>query len=278
MTDIPLRLGPRTAGAEYRAPERPSAPPETPSGPRAVIAEAFVIGLMVGGPRESSALAITERSAETPLRHVLRYLERWPAGAPFPDIADRVLAVTRWKPLIRHEEYHVRLGLGMIVADRDGLGRLTVQLLTRAEPTLPVLTLETGGERTVQDPEGWRVPEADLVENFHNLQRADRLDLGFPEDVEHQAELTAQITALGVDALPSGRDRYRPEAGQGDDLLRALLLACWWGEVASPGRIAHLPDPLFHCWSKEALRIQEEEGRRIKPYLPLRDKFMIEGV
>jgi hypothetical protein len=83
---------------------------------------------------------------------------------------------------------------------------------------------------------------------------------------------------LGVDALPSGRDRYRPEAGQGDDLLRALLLACWWGEVASPGRIAHLPDPLFHCWSKEALRIQEEEGRRIKPYLPLRDKFMIEGV
>ena len=282
MTDIPLRLGPRTDAA-YRPSERPTASPEPPSGPRAVVTEAFVIGLVVGGPREPSALAVTERAPTDPIRHDLRYLERWPAGTPFPDVADRVLAITRWKSLARREEYHIRLGLGMIVADRGGLGRLTVQLLTRAEPTLPVLTLEASGEHTTQDAEGWKVPDADLVENVHNLQRADRLELGFSDDddpaqLAYSAELAAQVAALRVDALPSGRDRYTPEAGQGDDLLRALLLACWWGETASPGRIAHLPDPLFHCWSKEALKIQEEEGQRIKPYLPLKDKFMIEGV
>jgi hypothetical protein len=66
MTDIPLRLGPRAAGADYRAPERPPAPPDLPSGPRAVIAEAFVIGLVVGGPRETSAL----ETPAPPRRHV----------------------------------------------------------------------------------------------------------------------------------------------------------------------------------------------------------------
>jgi hypothetical protein len=279
-TDIPLRLGPR-ADAAYQPPERPAFAPATPTGPSTVVAEAFVIGLVVGGPRDPSALVVVERTAEKvgdEIRHELRYLERWGAGTPFTTVARRVRAITDWGVLERRELYKQRLGLAMVVCDNEGLGRLAVQLLTRLDPRLPALAVEIGSERMKQSDEGWRVPEADLVQNFRNLQRAGRIELGFPEDLEYGAELDAQVRALKVEAAPSGRDRYAPEAGLGDDLLRALLLNCWWGEVASPGRIGQLPDPHFHAWSPEALRIQEEEGRRIKPYLPDKDKFMIEGV
>lgn len=276
MTDIPLRLGPR-ADAAYQPSPPPALARVEATGPTTIVAEAFVIGLVVGGPRDPSALAIVERMPEAEIRHEVRHLERWAAGTPFTAVAKRVHTITTWKDLARREEYRQRLGLGMLVCDRAGLGRLTVQLLAHLDPRLPALALEIGGERMTQDAEGWRVPEADLVQSFRNLQRTNRIDL-FADGLEHGAELDAQVRALKVDATPAGHDRYTPEAGHGDDLLRALLLACWWGEVASPGRIGKLPDPNFHAWSPEALRIQEEEGRRIKPYLPPKGKFMIEGV
>ncbi|MCX6026880.1 MAG: hypothetical protein NTY23_11585, partial [Chloroflexi bacterium] len=108
------------------------------------------------------------------------------------------------------------------------------------------------------DTEGWRVPQRDLIGVVQLLLQQGRLDL--PKRLPETPALVGQLDAWRATAGFRGRDRY--ELGGEDDLVTALALACWWGQLVSPARVEADPDD-FSAWGPEALKY-EYDKRRIK--------------
>jgi hypothetical protein len=128
----------------------------------------------------------------------------------------------------------------------------------------------TTGDQAIEVSEGWRVPQRDIVAAVQVLEQQARLVID--ERLSEAAELRAQMKAFHVVDGVAGRDKYDPTGG--DDLVLALALACWFGELVSPARVEVVDGPLTY---REALEY-EMSKRKIKSTLARPAGPMPEGV
>ena len=232
----------------------------------------FVAGLQLGGLQTPAALAIIERrpgeTEEAPVTHELRLLERWAAGLPYTMI---VRQVTRRFRMALAQASKNRDAMGQpvktalsertaaLVVNATGVGKMAVDILERELPGLrSVPTWITTSDQASEDTEGWRVPQRDLIAAVLVLDQQERLAV--PKSLADAAALKAQMDAYHV--KPGTSDRARFEPAGGDDLVLAVALACWWGELVAPARVDILAGP-FGAWSAEALEY-ERQKRRVK--------------
>ena len=188
----------------------------------------YFAGLDVGPAHQFTALAILERSQDThdelldrDSRHyAVRHLERWPLGAPYTAIRDR-LAELFAKPPLRHTQ---------LVVDVTAVGRPVLDLLRRGKIAAQIKPLTvTTGHRASHEDGGWLVPKKELVSVLQVLLQARRLKIapGLPEAETLLHELTtfqARPLSPTADALLDWRERPQ------DDLVLSIAIAIWLSE------------------------------------------------
>jgi len=195
----------------------------------------FYLGLDLGQARDYSAVAIAERRVEltgdfdrvnylerTGTRILVTHLERIPLRTPYPQVVDRVRALTQ-----RHQ--HRKLE---IVMDATGVGAAVRDMLTQARLGVHIygVTL-TGGERMAVVPGGYCVPRHDLLANLRLLLEKRMLEIIVPGDME---------TLLRGEFLRWGRHSAH------DDLIFAVALACWKAGGQPISLHGNVPLPLIY--------------------------------
>lgn len=188
----------------------------------------YVIGLDLGKARDYSALAIVERSwkphpddaTQQVSHYAIRHLRRWPLQTSYAAVAADLAALLLQPPLHRP----------VLVVDQTGVGQAVVDFLA----TRPLrATLErvviTSGQQTTRGVSGaWHVPKKELVACLRALLPSRRLQVAaLPERdllIQELQRFRVKITAAARETFQAWR------AGDHDDLVLAVALACWWAE------------------------------------------------
>jgi hypothetical protein len=187
----------------------------------------------------------------------LRYLERIPLGTPYPEVVERVVAVTRSRQLA---------GRCHLAVDGTGVGRPVVDLLRRAKPeaVLQPVTI-TGGQTETMDQGFYRVPKRDLIVGLQVLLQRGGLQIA--KGLQFARKLVEELEAVEVRISAAGNEQYAAwREGTHDDLVFAVALACWSAQKAFPGELrgddqwwtsGHQEDTgrMFRRWMAEEERL-----------------------
>ncbi len=157
----------------------------------------------------------------------LRYLERIPLGTPYPEVVERVAAITRNGHLARRCH---------LAVDGTGVGRPVVELLRRSKPDAVLMPVTiTGGQAESNDQGFYRVPKRDLIVGLQVLLQ--RGDLQIAAGLPFAEKLVEEMMAMEVRISPSGNEQYAAwREGTHDDLVFAVALAYWSSQKAYPRR------------------------------------------
>ena len=181
----------------------------------------FFVGVDLGQRRDHTAIAVVEQSRGELL---VRFLMRVPLGTPYPIVVDLVREVTA------HEQL---AGRCVAVVDATGVGAPVVEMLRAEGPACDISSVTiTGGEKE-SGGAGYggghcNVPKRDLIAS---VQLAlERGELRIAKGLREREALVEELVDVRKTARESGRDRVGAErAGEHDDLVIALALACWKG-------------------------------------------------
>ena len=198
----------------------------------------YFLGLDLGQTRDFTALAVLERSPPTDAdttveqsEYALRHLHRFPLGTPYTEIVLAVATLVRSGPLAESP----------VVVDQTGVGRAVVELLAdalRGRVSCPFypMTLTAGHAVTGGESGVLHVPKKELVGTLQVLLQTRRLQVArtLPDAVVLVQELEnfrAKVTTARQETLESWRE------GRHDDLILAVAVAAWLGELAltAPG-------------------------------------------
>ncbi len=195
------------------------------------------VGLDLGPPQEFTALAVLERPQvslhDPPQRrrpaYALRHLQRFAPGTPFPEVFAAVVQLLQ-TPLLSGSE---------LVVDQTGVGHAVVRLLLdtvhgRVNARIWPVTLTAGHEACCGEQGGLLVPKKELVGTVQVLLQSRRLAIArsLPDAVVLLKELEdfrAKVMLAKTEVELDWRDKPH------DDLVLALALASWIGELALPG-------------------------------------------
>jgi hypothetical protein len=179
-----------------------------------------------GGMRAYQQLVASYRGDPPPGRYECPHLDRLPLGTPYPAVVDRIQALLKTDELAGAE----------LVVDATGVGRPVVDLM-RQRGLEPVAITITGGDQTVWDHGGWRVPKRDLIASVQVLLQTERLK--FAKGVPIVSTLVQELLAYRVKIDPiTAHDSYGPwREGAHDDLLLAVAVAAWYAERMRPMRL-----------------------------------------
>ncbi len=191
----------------------------------------FYLGLDLGQRRDHSAVAVVEklerwRPYGPPEFEALlvRHVERMPLGMRYPQVVERVRQVLETPDLYRRCE---------VVVDATGVGAPVVEMLRAAGLGCEISSVTiTGGERETGGPGygggQYNVPKQDLIAS---VQLAlEKGELRIARELRAAGALVEELVDVRRTARESGRDRVGAErAGEHDDLVIALALACWKG-------------------------------------------------
>jgi len=198
----------------------------------------YVIGLDLGQSSDYTALAVLERPAppEPPARrekpiYSLRHLVRFALGTPYTTIVPEVAGLAsslRGSPL---------------VVDHTGVGRALVDLLRKAKTggSIVPVTVTAGHAVTRNEDGDWRVPKKELVTCLQLVLQGRRLKIATA--LPHADTLVEELQNFRVKVTASANEVFGTwREGQHDDLVFAVVLACWWAEknprlVLRPGDI-----------------------------------------
>lgn len=211
----------------------------------------WLVGLDLGQSQDFSALAAVEREPATSTGpagalvgpvpgYAVRHLHRWPLRTPYQEVVRATLALLARPPLGAGGGDDGGAGDGgnersrvALVVDGTGVGAAVVDFVRAAVlpdgvVLLPVLI--TGGDTVACERGTYRVPKRDLAGTLAVLLQNRRLRVAarLPEAPTLLAELAAfkvKITAAGTDTYGAWRE------GEHDDLVLAVALACWAGEL-----------------------------------------------
>jgi hypothetical protein len=188
----------------------------------------YTIGLDLGKSRDYSALAIVERlgklhpdAAARPMSHyAVRHLLRWPLGTSYTAVAADLAALVRQPPL----------KWPVLVVDQTGVGQAVVDFLA-ARSFLATLqrVVITSGQQTTRSASGaWHVPKKELIVCLKMLLQCRRLQVAaLPE----RTLLLEELQLFQVKITASAKETFQAwRAGDHDDLVLAVALACWWAE------------------------------------------------
>jgi hypothetical protein len=187
----------------------------------------ILVGLDLGQRRDHSAIAVIEveeaRLAwmpSLPRRMRIRYLQRIPLGTAYTRVVERVREIVR-HPLLQ--------GRCRLVADATGVGAPVIDQIkvARLECPLTAVTI-TPGDRAHSTGEHWHVPKRDLLTNLLVLLEAG--DLRIPRKAREAGALIRELNHVEVRHRAAGSLSMGAEgAGEHDDLVMAVALACWRG-------------------------------------------------
>ena len=200
----------------------PGAPPK--ARPHAVVASDL------GQAQDRSAFSIVEFTMEptgtidpatrAPLFRcglALRYLESPPLGTPYPEVMERILALTS----------HPRIqGRCTLVVDANGPGAPMVDFLKRTRKDCLLVPLKTtGGQEVRQDKGNWHVPKSVLLDRLEFVLRLKKLRIAPGPLTE---ALIREMTLLEREVRDSGNVTFStPSRNVHDDLVMATAMAVW---------------------------------------------------
>jgi hypothetical protein len=191
----------------------------------------FYVGLDLGQRRDHSAVAVVEKlerwrpygPAEFEA-FVVRYLERMPLGMTYPQVVARVCSLVGAREMHRQCE---------LVVDATGVGAPVVEMLRAEGPACDISSVTiTGGEKESGGPGygggHYNVPKRDLIASVQlALEKGELRISGL---LRYADTLVEELVDVRKTARENGRDRVGAErAGEHDDLVIALALACWKG-------------------------------------------------
>jgi len=185
----------------------------------------------LGQRRDHSAVAVVEK-LERPRPYgtpefeafVVRHLERMPLGTTYPQVVARVCSMLSAREMHRQCE---------LVVDATGVGAPVVEMLRAEGPACDISSVTiTGGEKESGGPGygggHYNVPKRDLIASVQlALEKGELRISGLLRDAN---ALVEELVDVRKTFRESGRDRVGAEgAGEHDDLVIALALACWKG-------------------------------------------------
>jgi hypothetical protein len=185
----------------------------------------FYLGLDLGQRHDPTAIAIIERMelyrAYQPSQfHSLRvrHLERVPLGMPYPQVVERI------RELLLHPDLADNCA---VAADATGVGAPVVDMLRSARLGCDIAAVNiTSGDRQTRSGSTWNVPKQDLLAAVQLLM--DRNELKLAGRMKELGPLIRELTDFRGVRQNSGRVRLGADgAGEHDDLVIALALACW---------------------------------------------------
>jgi len=189
----------------------------------------YFVGLDLGMRHDHTALNVVERSETLGERdpvtyeHVkavalrLRHVERIPLATEYVQVVRRVAEVMR------------RLGAegpAHLIVDATGVGTPVVELLRRAGMGCRLWPVSiTGGPAEGYGDGYYRVPKRDLIVGLQvRLQEG---ELQIAAGLREGAALMRELGEMRVSTTGAGREKYGAKAGEHDDLVLAVALACW---------------------------------------------------
>ena len=206
----------------------------------------FFVGVDFGQSVDFTAIAVMERAETTgdwdpamfAHRKVvslqLRYLQRIPLGTPYPDVADRVVQITRWPELA---------GRCCLAVDGTGVGRAVVDLVRKADPGCTLLPVNiTSGMHETLEGGYYGVPKRDLIVGLQVLLQRELLQIAAgmefgPELVKEMMSMQVKITLSGYEQFAAAGGGWRRD-GTHDDLVLAVALAYWNAQKIYPNEPA----------------------------------------
>ncbi len=196
---------------------------------------AFFGGNDIGQSQDHSAECAVERvRLEQPIfrrkyRYVIRLLNEYALGMHYPDQVKGML-VTMNHPAFRGARWGV---------DYTGVGRPVYDLLKDGRPPVllfPMLTTAghaiTFDERTRE----YHVPKSEQVGLLQVLLQADLLN--WHPKLKTGAKLAEQLARYRVKITKAKNETFGAESGTNDDLVSAVMTACWLGEHTGTGDIS----------------------------------------
>ena len=194
----------------------------------------------MGKRRDPTAIAVVERvevagewdafqaAYRQGVEYRVRHVERTRLGTPYPDVVERVKEVVGWGELA---------GRCTAIVDATGLGAPVVDMLKRASlGCLLAPVLITGGDLQHREQGYFMVPKRDLMAGL--VVRLERGQLKIAEGLREGEQLMREMAGMRVRVRASGREEYGARrAGEHDDLVVALALACWGGTKYYPGGV-----------------------------------------
>jgi hypothetical protein len=198
----------------------------------------YFLGLDLGQSHDPTAVAILERAEEpgewdavrwahrvkASLR--LRYLERMPLGTPYPEVAERVVAMTESEALRER---------CAVMVDATGVGRPVVDLLRRAGLSRRMYpAIVTNGHAETVDRGYYHVPKRDLIAGLQvALQQG---EIAIAAGMPYWDALVGELMSMRVRVTAKGHEQFGAwREGEHDDLVFALALAYWGVRKKYPG-------------------------------------------
>jgi hypothetical protein len=196
----------------------------------------YFVGLDLGQVSDYTALAVLHRDIGTIPRgarglrdlpqpaYSLPHLERFSLGTKYTEIVKKVVSMLQQDPF--------KTSRTSLVIDATGVGRPVVDLFRTFFPTGIAPVTITAGSAVSQDAEGyWHVPKKELVSALQVLLQGRRLKIakGLAEAsvlVREFENFKVKVTASAHETFESWRE------GDSDDLVLAVALASWAGELS----------------------------------------------
>jgi hypothetical protein len=187
----------------------------------------FVCGVDLGQARDFTAIAIAERMAAERV-WAIRYLERYPLGTSYPEVAERIRSLMNRRPV---------RGDSALAVDATGVGRPVFDLLRRGGMGCRVAGITVhGGDAVTPDKalSGFRVPKREIISTLQLLLQQRRLKIA--PGLRDAETLLKELNAFRVHISEStGHDSYGAwRSGDHDDLVFAAGLAIWVGQRYMP--------------------------------------------
>ena len=179
----------------------------------------FYVGLDLGQRRDHSALAVVEKQEGALL---VRHVERMPLGMTYPQVVERVRGVMDTPALCRQCE---------LVVDATGVGAPVVEMLRAGGLGCEISSVTiTGGEKESGGAGygggHYNVPKRDLIASVQVA--LEKGELRIARDLREAGPLVEELVDVRKMPRSTGHDRVGAErAGEHDDLVMALALACW---------------------------------------------------
>jgi hypothetical protein len=186
----------------------------------------YFLGLDLGQTQDFTALAVLERqplsagaAATAKADFALRHLRRFPLGTPYTKIVSAVTTMRKSGPL----------NGATLIVDQTGVGRAVVDGFRQAVGGVVPVTITGGHAVTVTDDGSWHVPKKELVTSLQVVLQSRRLQIA--RGLAEAATLVHELQQFQVKITASAHETFGVwRAGQHDDLVLAVALACWWAE------------------------------------------------
>jgi hypothetical protein len=176
----------------------------------------YLVGVDLGQASDPTAIAVVEAIPKLP-RLRLRHLERLPLGTPYTDVVERVRRITASAPMA---------GRCHVVVDATG-GRPVVDLLRRARLQGRLMAVVVTSGMTESRGAGYyRTPKKKLILGLQSMLGQNRLQIA--SALHDTPALRRELEQMRRRTSHMGRERFGAwRAGEHDDLVFALALACW---------------------------------------------------